>query len=83
MTNQQQQQQRDGQGCLFKNERKSEPTHADYNGTITVNGTQYWLNGWVKEARNGNKFLSLAIKPKLGAGRPVNNKSELNDSNPF
>ena len=35
-------------GALFKNERKEAETHADYNGTINVEGQEYWLNSWLK-----------------------------------
>lgn len=54
---------RDGSGSLFKNERKEEPTHADYRGEIMVDGKIYWLNAWIKEGKKG-KFMSLTVKPK-------------------
>lgn len=67
-------------GALFKNTRKEQPNHADYNGTINIDGAEYYLNAWVKEGKNG-KFFSLSIKPKSGdsSGRRV----ELNDDVPF
>jgi hypothetical protein len=49
---------------LNKNDKKREGKQdADYNGSINVNGVEYWLNGWIKEGRNG-KFISGSIKPK-------------------
>ena len=51
-------------GALFKNEDKQEPTHADYNGSIVVDGVEFWLNAWIKEAKSGGKFMSLSVKPK-------------------
>lgn len=54
---------RDNSGALFKNTRKEQPNHADYEGSITINGQEYWLNAWIKEGKNG-KFMSLSAKPK-------------------
>jgi uncharacterized protein (DUF736 family) len=55
---------RDMSGALFKNDRKEKDTHPDYNGDVTINGVSYWINGWKKQDRNGNGFLSLSFKPK-------------------
>ena len=55
-------------GALFKNDRKAADTHADWNGSINVEGREYWLNAWVKEKKgDGSKFFSISIKPKDGA----------------
>jgi hypothetical protein len=55
---------KENNGSLFKNERKEKPTHADYQGTINVAGTEYWISGWLKEASTGKKYMSLAVNPK-------------------
>src|SRR5262245_38217902 len=49
-------------GSLSKNTRKEKPSHADYNGSIMIEGRKYWLNGWVKDGDKG-KFLSLSVRP--------------------
>jgi len=52
-------------GALHRNTEKKSPTHADYSGTITVAGVAYWLDAWVKPARDGKQsFMSLSVKPK-------------------
>lgn len=67
--------QRDNQGSLFKNDKKAEPNHADYTGSIMVGGVEYWLNGWVKETKDGKKYFSLSTKPKSGGGsKPATKK---------
>ena len=61
---------RDMSGALFRNDRKEAPNHADYRGSITINGIEYWLDAWIKEGQRG-KFMSLAAKPKkLPANHP-------------
>ena len=51
-------------GALFK--AKDQPTdkHPGYTGSINVDGKEYWLAGWVKESKAGQKYFSLSVKPK-------------------
>jgi hypothetical protein len=53
-------------GALFKNQRKTSDTHADYNGTATINGVEYFVDSWIKEAESGSKYMSLRFKAKTG-----------------
>ena len=59
--------QRECSGVLFKNDRKDSDRHPDYKGTATINGSEFRLSAWVKEARTGGKFLSLAFTQKDAA----------------
>ena len=66
-------------GALFRNDAK-DPTDdrdRDYNGTLDVEGTEYWISGWVRTSKNGRKFLSLSVKPKQEP--PATNKSRADD----
>jgi hypothetical protein len=55
---------KEGNGSLFKNNRKTAQEHPDYTGSIMLDGTERWLSAWLKESKNG-KFLSVSIgKPK-------------------
>ena len=58
------QQQRDNSGALFKNDRKETEQQPDYKGSLVAAGVEYQLSAWVKTAKSGQKYMSLAIKPK-------------------
>lgn len=80
-------------GGMFKNTNKANPNHADWGGNINVDGTDYFLNAWVKDDKNGNKYFSLSVKRKdkqQAAAAPVRAAApaprvaaELNDDVPF
>lgn len=54
---------RELQGSLFKNDKKTQETHADYKGTCLIEGTEFWINAWIKKGKNGS-FMSLSFKAK-------------------
>lgn len=59
-------QQKEGCGAMFRNEEKEADTHADWQGTLLVNGQQYWLNAWINTAKSsGKEYLNVTVKPKL------------------
>ena len=59
---------KDNSGTLFRNDRKEKDTHPDYNGTIMVDGREYYLNAWLKKGAKGT-FMSLSVKPKEARAR--------------
>jgi hypothetical protein len=66
-------------GALFKNEEKDGENDREYSGTLDVEGTEYWLSGWVRTSKkSGKKYLSLSIKPKQDKP-PATNKSRAGD----
>jgi hypothetical protein len=58
---------KEGEGSFFKNDKKSKETDADYNGSARLNGTDYTINGWKKQAKSGVSYLQLSLRPKGGA----------------
>ena len=76
-------------GALFSNAGKTDDKHADYRGEINVNGTEFWVNGWLKTSKRGTRFISLSIKPKQQAAAakskssPQGNTAEFADEIPF
>lgn len=54
----------DNSGTLSKNDRKTEPKHADYTGSCTIEGKEFWMNAWIKDGQNGRKFMSFSFRPK-------------------
>lgn len=51
-------------GALFKNDRKQTPNQPDYNGNANIDGTEYWVNAWIKTSKAGKPFMSFSYKPK-------------------
>lgn len=65
----------DNAGVLFKNEKKREGKHdADYQGNITIDGKDYWLNAWINTSKDGTKkYMALKARIKDGAKATVTN----------
>jgi uncharacterized protein (DUF736 family) len=60
---------KDGDGVLFKNDRKTEDKHPDYKGEALIGGVEMDVAAWLKTAKSsGQKFFSLSIRPKREQG---------------
>lgn len=70
--------QRELSGSLFKNKHKEKETHADYQGTCLIEGTEYWMNAWIKKGKEGT-YMSFAFKAKdkQEARKPDNQPSRV------
>jgi len=49
---------------LFRNDRKEQETHADWQATVEIDGKNYYINGWDKQGSKG-PFISLSFKEKV------------------
>lgn len=54
---------KEGQGSLFKNQKREKDTHPHATGSALIGGVEYWISAWTKDGKNG-KWQSLAFKPK-------------------
>ena len=76
-------------GALFRNDEKdpNDDKERDYSGTLDVEGTEYWLSGWVRTSKkSGKKYLNLSIKPKVEKPAESEKKSlaeDIDDRIPF
>src|SRR5687768_15545217 len=85
MAEQQQYQQKDNSGSVFKNDRRDKETQPHARGKAMVAGVWYWVSAWTKEARDGSKFQSLAFEPmndewaaKNGGNKPGESRAGWN-----
>ena len=49
--------QRDGQGSLFVNDKKTSDKQPDYQGNVMVNGKKMQIAGWKKQSKSGNTLF--------------------------
>jgi hypothetical protein len=75
---------KENSGSMFVNTKKEKDTHPDRNGTALVGGVEYYVSGWIKETKSGDKWLSLAFKPKEQAlSKPPSFSKDDEDQIPF
>ena len=52
-------------GALFKNDKGDNEKRPDYKGSFTDGeGNEFWVSSWLKQSKDGKKFLSLSMQPK-------------------
>jgi uncharacterized protein (DUF736 family) len=56
--------QKDMTFSLFPNKDKKTDKHPNLTGTALIDGVPYFIDGWTKADRNGNKYISGTLKPK-------------------
>ena len=57
-------QQKDNSGALFKNDKKESDSHPDYKGSAMIDGTEYWVSGWINTSNAGTKYMKFSYSPK-------------------
>lgn len=73
-------------GVLFRNDKKETDKQPDHTGTINVEGKEYRLAAWVREAKSGKKFFSLKISEPQArdeAPKPAPAQADFDDDIPF
>lgn len=80
-------QQNPNSGSLFRNDRKQQQNQPDHTGTCLVDGKEYYLSAWIKQAQSGSKFFSLSFTPKetqeSKPAAPPANFEDFDDDIPF
>ena len=71
-------------GVLFKNETDNEKAPM-YKGKINVDGKEYELAAWLREAKSGKgKFLSLKVQePRQKAEKKIATFDDIESDVPF
>jgi len=55
---------KDNSGSLFKNTRPQNEKSPPLSGNAMIGGVEYWVSGWTKTDKNGEKWISFAFKQK-------------------
>ena len=71
-------------GVLFKNESDNEKA-PNYKGKINVDGKEYELAAWIREAKSGKgKFMSLKVQePRQKKPEPAKEIADMDDDVPW
>jgi uncharacterized protein (DUF736 family) len=55
---------KDNSGALFKNDKKESDSHPDYKGSAMIDGSDYWVNGWINTSKAGTKYMKFSYSAK-------------------
>lgn len=50
---------------LFKQDKGDNPNRPDYTGNVNVEGKEYRLAAWIRESKNGLKYLSGTVDKSI------------------
>lgn len=51
-------------GSLFRNEDRTQDTHAHARGTALIEGVEYFIDAWTNIDKKGSKYQALKFKRK-------------------
>jgi len=51
-------------GALFRNGNRRSDNDPLYRGTLNVSGVEFYLSGWIKVSKAGQRYMSLSVKRK-------------------
>jgi hypothetical protein len=71
---------RNNKGAIFVSDKKESDTHPDRNGSLNVDGVDYWISGWLKKSKEGKPFLSLSVKRKEERTAPAPKRAPVPDA---
>jgi len=57
-------QQKDNSGALFKNDKKQSDSHPDYKGSAMIDGSDYWVSGWINVSSAGTAYMKFSYTAK-------------------
>jgi hypothetical protein len=75
--------QKDFTATIFANDRKTLDTHPDSTGSALIDGVEYWVSCWMREAKSGKKYLALSFRRKdadTAVDKSKPRSEDLNDS---
>jgi hypothetical protein len=82
--------QKDNTGSLWKNDRRTEETHAHARGQALIDGVEYWVDAFTNTVQSGEKagqkYQSLKFKRKDAAKGAAPSKApakRVDDDIPF
>ena len=75
----------ENRGALWKNDRRDDEKFPHYKGSLNVEGVDFWISAWIKEGKDGTKFMSLSVKNKNADVQPKKKvkQEEFEDDAPF